>query len=254
MQPQELMFLYIHTTYIHKQTCRQTCKYTPSQVWVTFKVWNYFVFSDIHNKSLLWFFHHLNKFLYTKFCAQFSVLYLEVSAIDDRRPTSRITYRLPSICTNIRDPLKHLNTGWNSSNSVYLWNAEIVNMRKIQHHITCPLAFYFLWGSLKSFTQGYIANRGNEYPLLNCQSYKEGTLQERNSTKNKEMNTQTACKSTTRIQKPIENKTIKRLLGIRILELFLVLKIILHLTLPPLSSCMITFERKWLVYQIHFIW
>jgi hypothetical protein len=87
-------------------------------------------------------------------------------------------------------------------------------MRKIQHHITCSTGFFLsVGGSLKSFTQGYLANPGNEYPLLTCKSYEEGTLEERNSTKNKEMNTQTACKST-RIQKPIESKTVKRLWGI----------------------------------------
>lgn len=156
---------------------------------------------------MLWSFVHLNKFFYAKCCSQFSVLYLEASAIDGTRPTQLLIYRLSSNCLNIRDSSKHLNMSCSSSNLVCLWNAAIVNMRKAQHLSTCSTDFLLSVGaSLNIFTQGYFTNSGNEYPLLTCQSYQEGFLEERNGMKNKEMNTKTDCKGTARIQKGVESK------------------------------------------------
>lgn len=49
IQPQELMYLHMHTTYIYTQTCRQTYTNTHPLECVTVKMWNYSVFSDIQN-------------------------------------------------------------------------------------------------------------------------------------------------------------------------------------------------------------
>jgi hypothetical protein len=69
------------------------------------------------------------------------------------------------------------------------------------------LAFFpLLLVSLSNFTQGYIANPENEYLLLTCQSYQEGSLEEKNCMKNKEINTKTDCKGTTKIQKELKEK------------------------------------------------